>query len=291
MKTLQPRKVNKPLILYGYGNLGHLAEEIFKELNIPILKILDKKIQYAGVKKEWKATCLVAHCCVIEPYFSHIKVRSKTRHRRILPISMRLRELGWMDVVPVWDIIEAYPEANIHNGFFSGEYSKEDQKTVRIVAQHFFADHLSKIHYHYFLTWKKMRIEESLWVHKPLLNLRYKIPEVLAAIRIRDRYFSEHPGSTLADLRKRQYVHVFNKPYNYIELHAEGYELQSLEANKEYLQEHRPILCITTYHSRDGLWKIPMFVYENLKDYSLLFRVHAYQGQAAVLYCIPSERR
>jgi hypothetical protein len=35
-----PRRVDKPLVLYGYGKLGHLAEEIFYELKIPIAAII-----------------------------------------------------------------------------------------------------------------------------------------------------------------------------------------------------------------------------------------------------------
>ena len=36
--TFTPRKVDKPLILYGAGNLGKMAKNYFKELGIPFLK-------------------------------------------------------------------------------------------------------------------------------------------------------------------------------------------------------------------------------------------------------------
>jgi hypothetical protein len=288
MKELQPRKVDKPLVLYGYGKLGHLAEEIFNELNIPIFKILDKTIN-EGRKNEWKKSCLIAVCIATKPYTSLEKVWI-ANHLRYLGIWNYLRDFGWEDIVPVWDIIEAYPEVGLHNGW-TFTPTKEDQFHAKHLAQHVYKDITSRVQYRTWRLWRKQHIDERLFSHKINIQDRYQIPEVMSAIRLFDRYHSEQSGFTLADVRARQKVQIFSKPYNYIELHAEGYELQSLEANLSYLQEYRPILCVTVYHSRDGLWKIPFYLYQNLKNYSFLFRMHAYMGQSAVLYCIPNERR
>lgn len=41
--TFTPRKVDKPLILYGAGNLGKMAKNYFEELNISFLMVIDAK--------------------------------------------------------------------------------------------------------------------------------------------------------------------------------------------------------------------------------------------------------
>jgi len=38
-----PRKVDKPLILYGAGNLGKMAKEYFDRLKIPIAAVVDMR--------------------------------------------------------------------------------------------------------------------------------------------------------------------------------------------------------------------------------------------------------
>lgn len=39
---LQPKKINKPVILYGAGSLGRMAKKFFNYLNIPFLYLVDK---------------------------------------------------------------------------------------------------------------------------------------------------------------------------------------------------------------------------------------------------------
>jgi hypothetical protein len=47
---------------------------------------------------------------------------------------------------------------------------------------------------------------------------------------------------------------------------------------------------VTTYHDRDGLWKIPAWLLDTLPDYRLLMRGHGWCGTGTVVYCIPAER-
>lgn len=79
-------------------------------------------------------------------------------------------------------------------------------------------------------------------------------------------------------------------PLGFAKLHLEGGELAALTGARRVLQRDRPLLAITAYHNRDGLWRLPALLMGLLSDYRFLFRMHAWCGTGAVLYAIPRER-
>jgi len=252
---LCPRKIDKKLILYGYGTLGRLAEEVFKELKIPIYLIVDHTNQ-AAIKKGIKESSLIAVCVASEPY---------------LPIAGQLEKDGWPDIVPVYDIIEAYPQVGIHNGWFApklGDMKDEEIYEIDRVLD-YLRDYRSKAHYESFLQWHLYRCEKRL-----KLPPRPSLP------------------STLADIRHRQTHGTIwlDQPVEKVSIHNEGNELSELIANMWVFKKYRPVIEVACYHSRDGLWKIPKYLMDNLKDYTFKFRLHAYMGQGAFLYAAPKER-
>lgn len=260
-----PRKVDKPLILYGYGKLGHLAEEIFTELNIPLYGIMDKSDD-RWFQDPHHQDCLLAICVTMEPY-----------NQVIAP----LIAAGWTDIVSVYDIFEAYPECGIGNGWFADPRSEEDVWGIIQVGKKWDGKQ-SAIHYAYFTAWRLFRLECQH--NEFVINTNHSTPL----------------PSTLADIRKRQRVihwsdshHTFWNSYGdsgTVYIHQEGKELETLEANIKVFQKHRPSIECAVYHSRDGLWKIEKFLMDNLPDYRWTFRLHAYMGQSAYIYGIPNER-
>jgi FkbM family methyltransferase len=76
----------------------------------------------------------------------------------------------------------------------------------------------------------------------------------------------------------------------FIKYHLEGYELEAIKGSIKTIKKYRPIIAVTTYHTKDGLYKLPLYLIKNLKDYNFYWRNHNYQGQGAVMYCIPNER-
>jgi FkbM family methyltransferase len=76
----------------------------------------------------------------------------------------------------------------------------------------------------------------------------------------------------------------------FIKYHLEGYELEAIKGSIKTIKKYRPIVAVTTYHTEEGLYKLPMYLIKNLKDYNFYWRNHNYQGQGAVMYCIPKER-
>lgn len=254
-----PRLVDKPLVLYGYGKLGHLAEEIFHELNIPISLIINREVHISIPHKD---DYLLAVCVATESY------------NKIVPL---LDAAGWADIVPVWDIIEAYPEVRIHNGWFMGKTSDEDNEGILDLGEAFDYDRCSLWHYLQFRKWHDIRED---WISEnhpiePMISL----------------------PSTLADIRQRQYVGIYEdvwvngKPcLCEVDIHSEGKELETIQINIKTFQNQRPKISCACYHSRDGLYLIEKTLMDNLPDYRWTFRLTAYMGQGAYIYGMPKER-
>jgi hypothetical protein len=249
---MKPRLVDKPLVLYGKGQLGKLAVEVFNELNIPIAGIMDKdSLLPAG-------NALVAVCVASSPY---------------RPIYDFLVAQGWEDIVPVYDVFEAYPECGIGSGWFAKPTEEDTQNTFYVMYK--LEDITSRLHYSCFLDWRVSRADY------PNLTITPK------------------PGlpTTLAAIRERKVIGIYESYFvnglptlKYVDIHAEGCELEMIQANIEVFRGQRPNIIVSCYHSRDGLWKIQKMLMENLKEYRFVFRLHAYLGTGAYLYAIPKER-
>jgi hypothetical protein len=245
-----PRLVNKPLVIYGNGKLGRLAMEIFHELHIPIVGLVDKTCVF---RDKHPRDAILAICVATEPY-----------NQIIAP----LVETGWDDIVPVWNIIEAYLEVGIHNGWIEQPMDRNDHETYKIMVN--LADDLSRLHYGAFMDWRISNYE-----HRDLVIEISK---------------SSLPA-TLADIRLRQRVDIFaDAPMKTISIHNEGCELKTLEENMQLFQKYRPEIDVSCYHSRDGLWKIEKFLMNNLPNYTWTFRLTAYMGQGAYITGCPKER-
>lgn len=271
-----PRRVDKPLVLYGHGRLGHLAEEVFKKIGVPIYQVFDKSCPPCFNPVD----CLVAICIASEPY---------------APIADKLRADGFTDIVSVYDIFEAYPECGITSGWFVGSVSEEDVGGLTYVTS-IWLDRLSKVHYLQFVRWHEYREDFFPYEYPIDPTNRWYIPEVKETLRMDKEHIRlENPGSTLSDIADRKsyrarFPYDDPTPLTYIQLHCEGNELVTIQDNMGYFQKYRPIIAVTVYHTRDGLWAIEKTLMDNLENYRWYFRLHAHQGQAAIMYGVPKER-
>lgn len=269
---IRPRKVDKPLILYGYGKLGHLAQEIFNKLKIPIAGIYSVNNRTPMDLFNDK-DALIAICIASLPYKAIIKDRCFD---------------GWKDICSVYDIFAAYPECGITSGWFIGERMPKDDDGELAVSRRL-EDILSRRHYNSFIAWHEDRTEINVPVNPAD---RFAIQSVL---HDHENIFTESPGSTLTDIEERRHVVTliddYTQRYTYVQLHCEGLELESIEKSMYYLQGNRPIVAVTVYHTRDGLYLIEKTLMDALENYRWYFRCHAFQGQGAILYGIPNERK
>jgi len=180
---LQPRKVDKPIVLYGAGNLGKMAKGFFDYLNMPFLYVVDKNATAYKTDKYWqgirvihpddvntadKKNSLLVVCIVTMP---------------LIALRDELIAAGWKDIAFFYDVSEAYCDRYpISNGWFLGKLNENDKESIRKVVSSL-ADDTSRAHYMQFLAWRKLRVEllfNDLEINN---DNRFFIPEIIDALR------------------------------------------------------------------------------------------------------------
>jgi len=358
------RKVDKQLILYGASNFGKLAKEYLERLGIPFLCVVDKYPDLYRKDPFWagvdifgiqdvplhiRESSLLAICVALVPFSQ---------------VTTPLREQGWRDVVPFYDISEAYRDLHpLSNGWYSGTLNEEDISRIESVLS-LWDDDVSRAHHLQFIAWHSLR-EEWFFDDAPVTTYdRYFIPQVLRALhdhevfvdvgahhgeviirfmeavknQYKEAYAIEPDGENFSKLRKclekyipgeKGKIHLLecavgsmenNKPFyrglgyasqfselgqtevivkdidelfipaSFIKIHIEGWECIAFKGGRKTITTNRPLLTVTAYHNRDGLWKLPDEIMSHLDNYIYYFRVHSWLGTGAVIYAIPRER-
>jgi hypothetical protein len=258
------RKVDKPLFLYGAGKLGQLAAEVMNELKIPVTLVLDKNgiFKVSDILPIVKKESLIAVCCTTEPYSS---------------IESDLKAAGWTDIVSVYDIFNAYSECEIFNGWKVNSGYPKAMSDVNSKWE----DGWSWQHYLFFHSYRQYGAELDTCKWAPIIPDRAIVGGHDITNFVKD--------SSLAAIRERRCIPTFGR-LPFYNIHCEGMELPAIQQNITNFQYYRPILKVACYHNEDGLWKIEKFLMDNLEKYKFYFRLHAFQGQAAYIYCLPEEK-
>jgi len=174
----EPRRVDKPLGLYGAGDMGQMARAYLERIGVPIAFVVDleaerlsKLMAWQGimllrpqdVSAEMKRGSLLAVCIATVPY---------------APLEANLVRHGWSDIVPFYDIAEAYSDRHpLSNGWIAPLLSAEDVEGVKAVL-YGWDDDISRAHHLQFLSWRRLRAEWRFVGAPVVLKDRYFIPEV-----------------------------------------------------------------------------------------------------------------
>ena len=362
--SFTPRKVDKQLILYGAGSLGKMAKEYFERLGIPFLFVVDANpdlhrrdpfwtgVNVLGIQDvpiELRENALLAICVVTAPFSQ---------------VTAPLKEQGWRDVVPFYDIAEAYRDRHpLSNGWHSGTLSNDDVYGIESVLCRW-EDDISRAHHLQFVAWRSLR-EEWFFKDAPVATRdRYFIPQVLSILhdhevfvdigahhgevsirflnavknQYRGIYAIEPDVENLSQLRnlleeympaergkihllpcalgsvtdEKQFYHglgyasQFSElgqaevdvrclddlliPATFVKIHIEGWERSAISGGLETIINNRPILAVTSYHNREGLWNLPAQIMTCLGNYVYYFRLHSWHGTGGVIYALPRER-
>jgi hypothetical protein len=209
-------------------------------------------------------------------------------------------KMGFKNPIPAWYFVEKYcPKSPVKNGWMvrEREYFKEIMN-----IQTSLEDGISFYHYSSFVNWH-YGAESIMMKWAPIGHERRWYPDFVANALVKGNlqtdgeniaiYPSELPPdeSGIDDiiLRKRIYSFSDSQLFNYIKIHAEGFELETITENMSIFVKQRPIIAVTVYHNIDGLFAIEKMLIDNLKDYKFYFRQHAHMGLASIFYCIPEK--
>jgi FkbM family methyltransferase len=359
-----PRKVNKPLLLYGAGDLGNMAKGFFEMLGIPFLYVVDAKPERHHGSSTWDGISILKPDDVPQEHRAEYLLVICIATTSYTSIVDPLMKLGWKDVVPFYDITEAYIDrCPLSNGWFTGTLDAHDMAGTEYVLDHW-ADDISRAHHLQFIAWHSLRQELAFDGAPVTTDDRFFIPQILSAIHEKEVFLDggAHHGevslrfvnavhnkflkvyaiepdkNNVKVLRAKlgndnltisqnveviecalgnqsgmatfyhglDYASQFSSmsqesvpvrildemdiPATFIKLHLEGWEFDALQGSLRTLNKYRPLLAVTTYHKRNGLWQLPDLLMKNLPDYVFLLRLHSWLGTGCVLYAIPRER-
>ncbi|MDD2714791.1 MAG: FkbM family methyltransferase [Candidatus Wallbacteria bacterium] len=293
---LKPRKVDKPVVLYGAGKLGKMAKKFFNHLNLQFSYVVDKNAAACKTDKFWQDTS------VIHP--DQVSAADKKNSLLVICIvtipliALRdeLKATGWEDIALFYDVSEAYScRYPISNGWFLGKVNQSDRESVRTVFSAF-ADDASRLHYLQFLAWRKLRIEL-------LFNLeinndnRFFIREITGVLR-EDEVFVDcgaHQGSVTEKFLKT----VRNKYREISAIEPDGINFELLKANLNHVANLNFIKCglsdrngrekfcqgfdFASKLSKNGLDLVETVRLDSLNLSATLIKMHLEGGELAAL--------
>ena len=181
--AFSPVAAEKPLALYGAGDMGRLARDFFALAGLNIALVIDRNAGAASVGA-WSATRPVTPEAVPEETKRSVRVAVCVATSAYVPIEAALHEAGFTDVVPFYDLSESFRHLHpLSNGWFAPPFTAQEQdETSAALAA--WDDDASRAHHLQFLAWRRLREE---WVFAPAPPLtgdsRYFIPEVLEVLR------------------------------------------------------------------------------------------------------------
>lgn len=181
-----PRRVDKPLALYGAGKLGRMASEYFTRLGISFQFVVDAKAHVYSEDSFWEDVDIVSPQDVPVKHRKSVLLAVCVSTVPYSELSASLFEGGWRDIVPFYDIAEAYRDRHpLSNGWFSGPLDGEDIGGIEAALSRW-ADNMSRAHHLQFIAWHRLR-EDWVFEEAPvMMGDRYFIPEVRAALGERE---------------------------------------------------------------------------------------------------------
>jgi FkbM family methyltransferase len=178
-----PVPADRPLALYGAGNLGRLARDFLKVVGQDFVLAIDQNAGALSAGNDWAGTRLLRPDEVVDGDKSGARLAVSVVTSAYVPIERALLERGFTDVVPFYDLAESFRHLHpLSNGWFAAVPTAQDRtKTAQVLAR--WADDTSRAHHLQFLAWRRLR-EEWTFAAAPVPDCdRFFIPEVVGKLR------------------------------------------------------------------------------------------------------------
>lgn len=196
-----PRLVDRPLALYGAGDLGLMARAYLAHIGISVEFVVDRNAEKLTGELEWQGIRLLTPNAVSMDARKSMLLAVCVATVPYTPLETELSQAGWSDIVPFYDIAEAYRNYHpLSNGWFASSFDARDINSISSVLASW-ADNLSRAFHLQFLAWRRLR-EEWVFSGAPVtFDNRYFIPEVCE--RLTDHEAFADIGAYQGDVIKR----------------------------------------------------------------------------------------
>jgi FkbM family methyltransferase len=174
---------NRPIAIYGAGNLGCLAHDFLKMAGHDVILAVDRHARELAGHPDWSGVRLIHpdEATSVDKTGARLVVSVVTM--AYVPIERSLLDCGFTDVVPFYDLAESFRDRHpLSNGWFAPPLTAEDAAiTTRVLAN--WEDDASRAHHLQFIAWRRLREEWSFEPAPPSPAGRYFIPEVSEVLR------------------------------------------------------------------------------------------------------------
>jgi len=178
-----PIPADRPLALYGAGNLGRLARNFLNTVRQGFVCVIDRNAHDLSNHPDWSGVRLVHPDETTEDDKSGTRLAVTVVTSAYVPLERALIDRGFNDVVPFYDLAESFRHLHpLSNGWFAPRLTEHDRAGVARVLSRW-NDEVSRAHHLQFLAWRRLR-EEWTFVKAPMPACdRFFIPEIITALR------------------------------------------------------------------------------------------------------------
>jgi FkbM family methyltransferase len=178
-----PVGANRPLALYGAGNLGRLAREFLKVVGHDFVMAVDRNAADLAQDGRWAGVRLITPDAVTQTEKNSVRLTVSVVTAPYVPIERALAQLGFADIVPFYDLAESFrPLHPLSNGWFAPALMANDQANAAKVLA-LWDDDVSRAHHLQFLAWRRLREEWTFDLAPLPADSRFFIPEVTSVLR------------------------------------------------------------------------------------------------------------
>ncbi|MGN6571618.1 MAG: FkbM family methyltransferase [Pseudolabrys sp.] len=178
-----PVALNRPLALYGAGNLGRLARDYLRAVRHDFTIAVDRAAERLASDPQWAGLNVVTPESVPDDVRRDVRLAVSVVTTPYVPLAASLAAGGFTDVVPFYDIAESFRHLHpLSNGWFAAPLTAQDRDGAAAVLARW-DDDVSRAHHLQFLAWRRLR-QEWTFDGAPVANdNRFFIAEVRRALR------------------------------------------------------------------------------------------------------------
>jgi FkbM family methyltransferase len=178
-----PVALDRPLALYGAGNLGRLARDYLKVVRHDFAMAVDRAADRLAADPQWAGLRVVAPEEVPDDVRRDVRLAVSVVTTPYVPLAASLAAGGFADVVPFYDVAESFRHLHpLSNGWFSPPLAASDRDGASDVLARW-GDDVSRAHHLQFMAWRRLR-QEWTFAGAPVANEnRFFIPEIGRLLR------------------------------------------------------------------------------------------------------------
>lgn len=203
---MPPVPVERPIALYGAGNLGHMARDFLQAVWLNFDFVIDRNADALRDHPSWRDKPIYTPEGVPDELKRSHQLLVTVATAPYVPIEIYLSSLGFENVLPFYDFAERFRHLHsLSNGWVAPPLSITDKSMAGSVVSGF-GDDVSRAHYLQFLAWRRLRQEWTFADADVVGGDRFFIPEVLAALDGGEVFIDggAHHGSVTLEFDRRR---------------------------------------------------------------------------------------